>query len=107
MTADRGSGGSGRAVRGINDVTQRRICSPLSFIRKEKEGAVQRGTKERGTRCLLDFRGMNECRIAHACRAVEPIPYMAGLVDLVGAPELVAPDKSHRRRALRHKPETQ
>ena len=49
-TADRGSGGSGRAVRGINDVTQRRISSPLSFIRKEKEGAVQRGTKERGTR---------------------------------------------------------
>ena len=60
--ADRGSGGSGRAVRGINDVTQRRICSPLSFIRKEKEGAVQRGTKERGNPCLLDFRGVSESR---------------------------------------------
>ena len=45
--ADRGSGGSGRAVRGINDVTERRICSLASFIRKEKEGAVQRRSKER------------------------------------------------------------
>ena len=41
--ADRGSGGSGRAVRGINDVTQRRICSLLSFIRKEKEGVQCKG----------------------------------------------------------------
>ena len=51
--ADRGSVGSGRAVRGINDVTQRRICSPVSFIRKEKEDVLCKGVPRNVVRVVF------------------------------------------------------